>query len=136
MAKKRLGFWFWLAAMALILTAGSSLLAQSDVMLLDSLNGSPEKTRPPVGFPHSLHMEVVPSCKDCHHVYQRGKNVLDEGTLEEGNKELRCSSCHGPKSRIDLRDAYHGQCMGCHRKPLKEQKKIPPRYCGGCHVRN
>jgi c(7)-type cytochrome triheme protein len=131
---KRLSFWAFLIAFPFILLA-NSLMAQSDMMILDSLRGLSGKKRPPVPFPHNLHVEKGLSCKDCHHLYKKGGNVLDESNLTEGNKEIRCSSCHGSKSRLNLEQAYHGQCMGCHKKPLKEQKKAPPRYCGGCHVR-
>ncbi|MCJ7705489.1 MAG: cytochrome c family protein [Desulfobacterales bacterium] len=131
---KRLSFWAFLIAFPFILLA-NSLMAQSDMMILDSSRGLPGKKRPPVPFPHNLHVEKGLSCKDCHHLYEKGKNVLDESNLTEGNKEIRCSFCHGSKSRLNLEQAYHGQCMGCHKKPLKEQRKAPPRYCGGCHVR-
>ncbi len=131
---KRLSFWAFLIAFPFILLA-NSLMAQSDMMILDSSRGLSGKKRPPVSFPHNLHVEKGLSCKDCHHLYKKGENVLDESNLTEGNKEIRCSSCHGSKSRLNLEQAYHGQCMGCHKKPLKEQKKAPPRYCGGCHVR-
>ena len=131
---KRLGFWAILIAFPFVLLA-TSLMAQSDMMILDSSRGLSGKKRPLVPFPHNLHVEKGLSCKDCHHLYKKGENVLDESNLTEGNKEIRCSSCHGSKSRLNFEQAYHGQCMGCHKKPLKEQKKAPPRYCGGCHVR-
>ena len=131
---KRLSFWAFLIAFPFILLA-NSLMAQSDMMILDISRGLSGKKRPPVSFPHNLHVEKGLSCKDCHHLYKKGENVLDESNLTEGNKEIRCSFCHGSKSRFNLEQAYHGQCMGCHKKPLKEQKKAPPRYCGGCHVR-
>ena len=131
---KRLSFWAFLIAFPFILLA-NSLMAQSDMMILDSSRGLSGEKRPPVPFPHNLHVEKGLSCKDCHHLYKKGGNVLDESNLTEGNKEIRCSFCHGSKSRFNLEQAYHGQCMGCHKKPLKEQKKAPPRYCGGCHVR-
>lgn len=131
---KRLGFCAFFIACSFVLLA-NSLLAQSDMMILDSMKGLPGKKRPPVPFPHNLHVEKGWSCKDCHHLYEKGKNVLDESSLTEGNKKILCSSCHGSKARLNLEQAYHAQCMGCHKKPLKEQKKAPPRYCGGCHVR-
>ena len=131
---KRLSFWAFLIAFPFILLA-NSLMAQSDMMILDTSRGLSGKKRPPVSFPHNLHVEKGLSCKDCHHLYEKGGNVLDESNLTEGNKEIRCSFCHGSKSRFNLEQAYHGQCMGCHKKPLKEQKKALPRYCGGCHVR-
>lgn len=131
---KRFGFFALCITFAFVLLAGF-LMAQSDMMILDSSRGQPGKKRPPVPFPHNLHVEKGISCTDCHHLYENGKNVLDESTLIEGNKEILCSFCHGSASRLNLEQAYHGQCIGCHRKPLKEQKKVPPRYCGGCHIR-
>ena len=132
---KRLGFYTGFITITLTLITTSSLMAQSDSMLLDSSGGLRGKKRPTVNFPHNLHVEKGLSCKDCHHLYEKGENVLDESKLTEGNKEIRCSTCHGPKSRLNLERAYHGQCISCHKKPLKDQKKIPTRYCGGCHVR-
>jgi c(7)-type cytochrome triheme protein len=132
---KRLGIYIGLITMTFILITGPSLMAQSDKMTLDSSKGLSGKKRPPVTFPHNLHTEKGLSCKDCHHLYEKGENVLDESKLVEGNKEIQCSACHGPKSRLNLEQAYHGQCIGCHKKPMKDQKKTPPRYCGGCHVR-
>src|SRR5512136_1873409 len=81
-------------ALLLVLT-GSSLRAQPEKIVLDG------KTRPAVTLPHNRHAEAGLSCKDCHHIYENGENVLDEGKLEEGNQGIRCSACHGPKFRID-----------------------------------
>mgnify|MGYP000361040682 CR=1 FL=1 len=129
------GCWVGVVLITFLLIAGPPLGAQSDRMVLDASKGRSTKKRPPVDFPHLLHVEKGLSCKDCHHLYEKGENVLDESKLVEGNEEIRCSTCHGPTSRLHLEQAYHRQCMGCHRKPLKESKKAPPRYCGGCHVR-
>lgn len=129
------GFYMGWIAMVLILMAGHSLMAQSDRLLLNSSEGLTTKKRPPVDFPHNLHVDRGLACKDCHHLYEKGENVLDESKLVEGNKEIRCSFCHRSTSRLPLQEAYHRQCLGCHKKPLKEAKKHPPRYCGGCHVR-
>ncbi len=131
---KRFGFLLLFNIIAFVLIAIPPSIAQSDKMLLDSSGGRGKK-RPPVNFPHNHHVEKGLACKDCHHLYQKGENVLDESKLIEGNKEIQCSACHGPKSRFNLVTAYHSQCIGCHKKPVKDQKRIPPRYCGGCHVR-
>jgi len=122
-------------AAALILVWAWYLLAQPDKIVLGRSNVPGEKTRPAVTFPHNRHVEAGLSCKDCHHVYKNGKNVLDEGTLEEGKEGIRCSACHGPKSRLNLEQAFHDECIGCHRKDWKEKKKTGPRFCGECHVR-
>jgi len=132
---KKSGFYMVYLLIPLMLMTVPSLMAQSDKMLLDSTKGLRGKKRPPVNFPHNFHVEKGFNCKDCHHLYEKGQNILDESKLVEGDKEIQCSACHGPKTRLNLERAYHEQCIGCHKKPLKDQKKTPPRYCGGCHVR-
>ncbi len=114
----------------LLISTGSLVWAQPDKIVLLG------KTRPAVSFPHNRHVEAGLECKDCHHIYEKGKNVLDESILEEGNKDIRCSTCHGQKFRLNLEEAFHSQCIGCHRKVHGEKKKMVPQYCGGCHVRN
>ena len=115
-------------AVLLVLT-GSSLRAQPDKIILEG------KTRPAVTLPHNKHVEAGLSCKDCHHIYENGKNILDESKLEEGNQDIRCSACHGQKFRPNLEQAFHNQCMGCHTRYQKEKKKTGPRFCGECHVK-
>ncbi len=121
---KRVGWGGLMIAMALLLI-GSPLWAQPDKIILKG------KTRPDVTLLHNHHVEAGLSCKDCHHLYENGKNVLDESKLEEGNKDVRCINCHGSK----LEQSFHKQCIGCHAKYQKEKKKTGPQYCGGCHVK-
>ncbi|NWG04870.1 MAG: cytochrome c3 family protein [Syntrophaceae bacterium] len=113
----------------------SSLSAQPDKIVFDPLKLFGKSKRPGVTLSHNRHVEAGLSCKDCHHVYENGQNVLDEGQLEEGNQGVRCSACHGPKVRIGLEQAFHDQCIGCHTRLLKEKKKTGPRFCGQCHVK-
>lgn len=121
-------------ATVLVLT-GSVLMAQEDKMILDSSQVPQKKGRSAVTFPHNQHIEAGLDCKACHHVYQNGKNVLDENQLEAGNPDIRCSKCHGATSRRNLQRAFHGQCIGCHVKLWKEKKQTGRRHCGGCHIR-
>ena len=116
-------------ATAMIAFTGSAVYAQSDQMKLNHMDAFGKKQRPPVLFPHNRHVEANLSCKDCHHRYQQGKNVLDEGELEEGKPGIRCSECHDSNSRPRLREAFHNLCIGCH------AAKGGPRLCGGCHVK-
>jgi hypothetical protein len=120
---------------SLAILNGSPLQAQPDKIVLDHSKDFGKKGRPSVPFPHNRHIESGLSCKDCHHVYEKGKNVLDESKLEEGNPGIRCSTCHRATSRPDLEEAFHQQCMGCHKQLLKE-KKTGPRFCGECHRRS
>lgn len=130
------GFLLWISLMGWWAgMAAPSLQAQPDQLLLDHTKDFSKKTRAPVSFPHNRHVEVTGSCKDCHHIYEQGRNVLDEGQLEQGGAAVQCSSCHPSKSRLSLERAFHDQCMGCHRKVGQEKKKGGPRYCGECHRR-
>ena len=112
----------------------SIVIAQPQKMILNNIKVFEKKERPPVLFPHELHMEGDLSCTDCHHKYENGKNILDEDELEEGNSKIKCSNCHADFGviAINLRDAFHQQCMSCHRKK-KEGKKTGPILCGQCH---
>jgi c(7)-type cytochrome triheme protein len=113
---------------------GQALWAQPDTVMLNSSSFS-KRERTPVSFPHNRHMEGGLSCKECHHRYVQGKNVLDEAELEEGKPGIRCQECHGPKGRPDLQTAFHRQCLDCHRTNKKEGKKTGPFFCGECHVK-
>lgn len=118
-----------------IALTGSVLIAQEDKMILDSSKSSKKRGRPVVTFPHNQHIGAGLDCKACHHIYQNGKNILDESQLAAGNPDIRCSKCHGSKLRLNLQQAFHDQCLGCHVSYQKEKKKTGPRYCGECHIR-
>ena len=112
----------------------SDLPAQPDHILLNHPEVFKKRERPPVGFPHDRHMGGDLSCMDCHHKVENGKNVLDESTLQAGNKGIRCSACHDTKQGIDLQRAFHHQCLSCHKRREGEKKTTGPRFCGGCHL--
>lgn len=120
----------------LLSLAATDLMAQQDHLKLNHQEVFVKRERPPVNFPHNRHAEAGLSCKDCHHQYKNGENVLDESTLQEGNQEIKCSACHTPQSRIDLQRAFHYQCLSCHKKNERERKKTGPRFCGECHLWN
>lgn len=116
----------------LLLITFIELRAQPEIIILNNVSVFNKKERTPVAFPHELHMEEL-SCSDCHHRYEKGKNILDESELEEGNIEIQCSNCHGLKTKINLRKAFHRQCIGCHSRYKKEGYETGPRLCGECH---
>jgi cytochrome c553 len=95
-----------------------------------------QKQRSEVQFPHEKHMLSNFSCKKCHHIYVNGKNILDESQLTKDNPKIKCSSCHLNKKiedRVKLMDAYHLQCLDCHRQQDQEGKKTGPQICAECH---
>jgi hypothetical protein len=121
---------FWIAVAGI----SSSVLAQSEVIVLDNRNEFVPKQRPPVVFPHETHMMLDVECLDCHHDYDNNKNILDENILSEENEALvRCVRCHNKESKYDLRDAFHLMCMSCHRKARKTGQKSGPVLCAKCH---
>ncbi len=95
----------------------------------------------PVKFPHEKHIkEYKIACKECHHIYENGKNIW-----KQGEPVKKCAECHSPirkrhQKPMDLMHAYHRNCMGCHKKMAKEgkisQKEFKKlRRCNTCHAR-
>lgn len=113
----------------------TTLWAQPEEIIINNEDAYREKQRPQVTFPHGIHMAGDLSCTDCHHIYSDGKNILDESELEEGNPDIRCTACHDQETRINLRQAFHRQCVGCHGRAQRQGEETGPRLCGECHLR-
>ena len=120
------------------------LYAQPENIVLDDHSVFTSRERAPVAFPHMYHISNGIECKTCHHRFQGGKNILDEMELQEGAEGIKCSSCHKEKpgfrfaagldpTERNLQQAYHRQCMGCHRQVSQEGKKSGAVTCGECH---
>lgn len=114
-----------LAAPALLLTVA---LARTDTPRLEPEALKPQQ-RPAVTFDHDAHNEKakLEDCARCHHDAKDGKIV--PGTSTEGTP---CADCHAVSADKGTRlvNAYHRQCMACHRTTGRG-----PTSCGGCHVR-
>ena len=101
--------------------------------------GWPTDKYEPTTLSHKKHAtEYKVQCKDCHHVYEDGKNVWEEGKAVQ-----KCSECHNvyklgkdlreateEEKKLSLFKAYHDNCKGCHKK---EQKG--PVKCTECHAK-
>jgi len=88
----------------------------------------------PLEFDHAGHLSIMANekmCGNCHHEEVDGKLVYVKGN------EVYCSKCHldaDEKNRRSLRNVYHADCYGCHRKNLEEgAEKNGPATCFGCH---
>jgi len=89
--------------------------------------------KPPVKFSHRVHPKPRIACEQCHHDMQRGRNLWHEGLPVE-----KCQACHGliPKAgRLDVKNAFHRQCKGCHLARRKVRQPAGPVKCEGCHRR-
>jgi hypothetical protein len=124
---------FLLAAFSPCLVDTSNLYAQDAEIYIENTGSYPSKSRPAVYFSHETHMEEN-ECLDCHHDYKDGKNILDEDDLDEDGA-AGCAQCHAKDAPIELKNAYHRQCMGCHRRINKQEVAILPITCEDCHKR-
>lgn len=98
--------------------------SQEDKFLLDHKELGKHQ-RPLVEFNHKLHSSKL-DCTRCHHDFDKFNN-------NRGGEGQPCDSCHkakGSRGMPSLKDAFHRQCIGCH----KAMKKGPV-MCGECHVR-
>lgn len=67
-----------------------------------------------VTFNHKTHQGMT-ACNKCHHGQDAGK-------------ETGCLKCHSKSAAKSNKDAFHKNCIGCH----KEGGKGPTK-CGECH---
>ncbi len=81
------------------------------------------KTYQPVVFSHQMHSLITEDCAVCHHHSGAGQTPP-------------CSKCHGVSTGSKesgapgLKDAYHRQCIGCHKKI-----EMGPTGCMDCHTK-
>jgi hypothetical protein len=114
----------------------------------------PEHTYDLTKFTHKKHQDDYKiECNECHHVYN-GKPPLagnpkdKKNTYKEGDKVQKCQECHDElsiknlkklpedKKKRNLELAYHNNCIGCHKKLKKQDKKKYkkiPTTCKKCH---
>lgn len=117
----------------LLLAMASTVYGQSD-LTISNPESYANKQRPGVFFPHSNHLDANLACSDCHHAMENGKKSSDAGDLSEANPDIRCAFCHAMgKARPSLMQAYHRQCIACHRETAKEKQPSGPQGCGRCH---
>ncbi len=132
----RPSFWAWIAGLILALVGalGARTLPTEPPdtgWLKIPVTGTREK--PPVWFSHRLHAQRRVACEQCHHEYQGERNVW-----RQGQPVQLCQACHGPTrpgQRLDLKNAFHRQCKGCHVKLRQQRRPAGPINCQGCHRR-
>lgn len=75
-------------------------------------------------------------CASCHAVIKVRDRLPAEGLVKLNSLYTDCAVCHGKKAQ-DLvpgrMDAFHGQCMTCHRKVGKGP--FEKTQCGQCHTK-
>ena len=87
--------------------------------------------RPQVIFDHNKHTEALKKegvkegegCDTCHPI-DKEKDLL----LFSFPKNVQA------KDKDSMMNAFHDECIDCHKKKLREAKKAGPVVCGDCHV--
>jgi hypothetical protein len=123
----------------LLVTAASQNSAEEqefpDEILIDNKIYKTDR-KGSVYFTHTEHSEsYVDACDACHHEYEDGQNVWEEGQYVQ-----KCSACHDPQKRNGnvrkLNIAYHKNCKGCHKMLAEEgETEAPYRQCTDCHAK-
>lgn len=95
--------------------------------------GYTEDKKKPVKLSHKKHAEEYEiACDSCHHVYQEGKNIWEQGDPVE-----KCVACHDPVEDqgnvIKLQRAFHNNCRDCHKQVTLEGREAPYKKCTDCH---
>lgn len=90
-----------------------------------------------VHFSHAAHADGYDiRCDACHHEYEDGDNVW-----EEGEDVPACNECHeteaGDDGMLRLKMAYHKNCQGCHKEePARVNGPAPYNRCNACHQKD
>jgi len=80
--------------------------------------------RPPIEFNHRAHTTILGTdgCPKCHVVDDKGLSPALAATT-------------GIDDRDRLIDAFHNNCLGCHKERAAASLESGPITCGECHVR-
>ena len=119
------------ALTGLIFLAADLLTAQDlpeEIMIFNK--DYKRKLYKPVKFQHLEHTEDYGlECDQCHHNYQDGENVW-----QEGDQVKNCIACHNPNKKQGkvhrLVFAYHLNCKKCHK-----EAESGPIECKECHTK-
>ena len=89
-----------------------------------------------IDFNKSLHYRHVKAndkkCERCHHKYDKQAKKL----VYVKGEESACVYCHkasAVENTPPLKQAFHFECIGCHRDNLAKNKQAGPVGCVGCH---
>ena len=90
-----------------------------------------ESKRTPVDFPHAIHFNYT--CKTCHHKWDQETPVISCQTA--GCHDITAAPKKAGSAKIDsglsgryYKAAYHGNCIGCHKKIKQHNKAIEDSY--------
>lgn len=92
----------------------------------------PGKLQKTVPFAHSKHATV--KCETCHHTLAKDK-VAKKCTTSGCHDSLEFRDAANAKDIKLVENAYHNQCIKCHKDLKKAGKPTGPSACGKCHLK-
>ena len=92
----------------------------------------PGKLQKAVPFPHSSHADI--DCLHCHHMELDG-DAFAPCTSSGCHDSLEFRTKENAKDITLVENAYHDQCIECHKALRKEEKPFGPTACGKCHTK-
>jgi hypothetical protein len=120
-------FLFAVGAVKMEASVDGPVQSGADLIIIDTIKTMGPLERPPVVFFHSRHTEALTrinrDCSVCH-------MAEDNGRLSPKFKRLTDTD------RQAVTDAYHINCIACHRELSGADQKSGPQTCGGCHQEN
>jgi hypothetical protein len=113
-----------------VFVASAASRTEAPAVILLKMSSLASRPKPPVKFNHQGHA-ARGACTSCHHDYQGKRNIWHEGQPVQ-----KCQACHGLKPGacgLDLKNAFHRQCKGCHLRLQQLRRPAGPIECRGCH---
>ena len=124
---------YFLLAVLLVPVLGAKSLGPTTPKPMSRLESQSFQRREkgPVLFRHQSHEAARIACTACHHDYVNGRNVW-----RQGQPVAACAECHQVRPQagmLDLKNAFHRQCKGCHLKTRQQGRRAGPSRCEECH---
>lgn len=120
------------ASMGIAVAADEEMCVPMGVVTLEP-PASVEAKRSAVEFNHSRHFGL--SCSQCHHTWEGAQPVT--GCMTTGCHDLDTLPRKADTKAIDkdlafryYKNAYHGQCIGCHKTMQQEIKQMANTLAG------
>lgn len=109
--------------------ADQALEPRSDLVVIDDMKYFGQLDREEVIYPHDLHTDALDKdgidCYKCHLETERGY---------VSTRFLRLTD--SAKTKAEIMDLYHDNCIGCHKSYADEGKMTGPLTCGECHQKD
>lgn len=96
-------------------------------------DGKPAPLQKAVPFPHSKHASV--DCAECHHTMEADGGAIKLCTSSGCHDSLEARSKENAKDIKLVENAFHDQCIECHKALKKDSKPTGPTACGKCHTK-